>query len=235
MARIISYFFLGYTMVMLLVYSDCKEKNTFPRNLQDIKKFIELEKIKRKIKTNIRQFRGNITMTEVVPTEYQPIARPVLIFSEHADSQDCMLFPLTKTNVTAEEVLVQVDLWVYIKVKKMKRKETNRNKRKRNGRRLKIVATSKGQNLSILSVRVRKSKWHKIQLPLSLIQKILVNPDKNLILCLTCSRCNKRYTLVLMSKEATVGTNSKNRPKRKLSDQKSLWPFIVLHMKSQMF
>ncbi|KAL3831519.1 hypothetical protein ACJMK2_023260 [Sinanodonta woodiana] len=237
MPGLISYVILGYMMAMVLVCSDCKEKPTFQNNLQDIKKFIELEKIKRKIKNNIniREFTGNRTISDLVPTEYPPMSRPVLIISEHADSQDCMLFPLTKANVTAEEVLVQVDLWVYIKVNKMKRKETKRNNRKKNGRRLKIAATSERQKLSILSVRVKKSKWHKLQLPLSLIQTSLVSPDKNLILCLTCSRCNKRYKLVLMCKDSSVGKNSNKRPARKMSDTKTHWPFIVLHMKSQMF
>ncbi|KAL3831522.1 hypothetical protein ACJMK2_023263 [Sinanodonta woodiana] len=235
MARINWSFFIGSAAFLFFVYVECKEKSTFPKTLKDIEKLVELEKIKNKIRGNIQQIKENKSIVEPVPTTVLPSPRPVLIISERADRNDCMIFHLKNGNVVVEEAPSQVDLWVYIKEsKKKKKKESKRNTTEKNkGRRLKLIVTYEEQKLSTLIVRVQKSMWHKIEMPISVIQNVFQTPNKTLNLCITCKGCNKRYKALLLHNDNSNNTKRKNRAKPKISDTNRLWPFLVLHIKSQ--
>ncbi|KAK3609324.1 hypothetical protein CHS0354_026246 [Potamilus streckersoni] len=220
----------GCYLVILVLCVDGREKATPPRDLKDIVKFIELVKIKNRIESNIRQFTENRTVPEPVPTKHIPIPRPILIISERADSKDCMTFSLVKSNLTDGEVPAKADLWVYVKSKKTGNKSVkNKMTNKKKGRRLKLIVTGEGQKLSTLRVRVSKSKWYKIELPISVVHKVFKTHNKILHLCLICKQCNKKYHVVLLSHHKSGSRTSKSLP----NIRKEQWPFLVLHSKPQ--
>ncbi|KAL3831521.1 hypothetical protein ACJMK2_023262 [Sinanodonta woodiana] len=220
----------GCTLAILVLCIDGKEKSLPPRDLKDIVKFIELVKIKNKIESNIRQFTENRTVPEPVPTEHAPTPRPILIISERADSKDCMMFSLEKSNVTAGVVPAKADLWVYVKSKKAGNKTTsNKLTKKKKGRKLKLIVTGEGRKLSTLRVRVSMSKWYKIELPISVVHKVFKTHNKILHLCISCKQCNKKYHVVLLSHHRSGSRTSKSLP----NIRKEEWPFLVLHSKPE--
>ncbi|XP_041367488.1 uncharacterized protein LOC121382076 [Gigantopelta aegis] len=123
--------------------------------------------------------------------------------------------------------VLSAHLWLLIK---------KRGTRKR-GRKIVLKVfqvTGDGQTLlTYLRTRVKKTRWQKLSLPISLIQQLLAPPQGKLKLRIACKRCGRRIKVVLPKHKKHV--NAIRSPLRQLkssrhkSKGKKRLPFLVIN------
>ena len=119
---------------------------------------------------------------------------------------------------------VRISLWVHIRKKRErnKKKKTEsknrkserarsgtskvkygkKHRRKQKGRKIKLFVSNSQKRLSTMRMRIRKSRWHSIDLPISQFPlKIFTNDTFKI--CLKCKRCNKNVKVDLYRKQKT--------------------------------
>ena len=157
----------------------------------------------------------------------------IWFISFSGDRRDgCLRFSMNriaKDNKNVTSIIpVKVNLYVYIRKKRDRsknsqrrikksdrtksgakdRKYGNRNRRKQKGRKIKLFVSNGHKRLSTMRMRVRKSMWRCIDLPISQFPEVIYIKDTFKI-CLKCKRCNKNVKVDLYRKQKTHKSNKK--------------------------
>ena len=137
---------------------------------------------------------------------------------------------IAKDNSNVSAIIpVRVNLWVYIRKKRSRstkdkrrtrrldrsihgigkeKRSGNRKRRKQKGRKIKLFITNGQKRLSTMRMRVRRSVWQSIDLPISQFPELIRSKDSFKI-CLQCKRCNKKVKVDLYRKLKTHKSNRK--------------------------
>lgn len=83
-----------------------------------------------------------------------------------------------------------------------------------------------GTLLGSLGVLVRHTRWQKLNLPVSEIQKVLDSNEKLLTLKITCENCGQEIGPVLVTKQPTSRKKVRAGRKRKLNRRR---PLLIVH------
>lgn len=165
---------------------------------------------------------------------------PMVSLGEPATSKRdrCLVFKIGKYVKNVEPIYpYKIDLWVHLrlrgnrKTKKTKNsthdhskgtrslngedlKDKTRKKSKRNekkGRRIKLFVSDGKKNLVKLRMRIYRTDWYKIELPISYFPSG-ISAQYSFKLCFKCKRCRKKVKLDLYRKKK-VNKNSSKNPK----------------------
>ena len=87
-----------------------------------------------------------------------------------------------------------------LKKRNKKRKGKKRKNRKnKKGRTVKIFVSDENKRLVIMRMRVKKTDWYMLELPISQFPSV-INHNYTRTLCIKCKRCNKKIKIDLRSK-----------------------------------
>ncbi|PVD30756.1 hypothetical protein C0Q70_10031 [Pomacea canaliculata] len=122
--------------------------------------------------------------------------------------KNILVFDLQRPDSTG---VAKVNLWVYIW---NKRNKNNRQRRKsKKGRLIKIRVfqiderSPKGKRIAELRKHVQSSNWHRLSLPVSLVQSLPASENGTLKLRIRCKRCNHHTHLVMPSETTRCASN----------------------------
>lgn len=103
-----------------------------------------------------------------------------------------------------------------------RKKGRRKNKRKKHGRRIKIFITDGAKTLVKMRMRIRKTKWYKIELPISQFPDV-ISVNDSFKLCFKCKRCSKKIKMDLYRR----GVRELNEPDvAEQTPQQPTIPFI---------
>ena len=126
----------------------------------------------------------------------------------------------------ADLEVLSAHLWLLVKTRGPRRR----------GRKvvLKVFEVTEGGQtlLTYLKTRVRKTSWHKLSLPISLIQRLLAPPQGKLKLRIACRRCGRRIKVVLPKHRKhlnAIKSSLRQLKTRHKSTGKKKLPFLVIN------
>ena len=108
-------------------------------------------------------------------------------------------------------IVSRTDLHLYVK---MTKKAMKRRRKKKIVIKISTWDSIKDRKRVIarLKIRPKASKWHRISLPLSVLNKLQKQNKRTLEICIECKRCNRRIKVTFLKKE---------RRKKKLRNKKT--------------
>ncbi|XP_045169193.1 uncharacterized protein LOC123531949 [Mercenaria mercenaria] len=80
-----------------------------------------------------------------------------------------------------------------------RRKGRRKNRKRRHGRRIKLFISDGTKTLVKMRMRVSKTKWYKIELPISQFPDV-ISVNDSFTLCFKCKRCSKKVKMDLYRK-----------------------------------
>lgn len=122
--------------------------------------------------------------------------------------KNILVFDLQRPDSTG---VAKVNLWVYIWNKR--NKNTRQRRKSKKGRLIKIRVfqiderSPKGKRIAELRKHVQSSNWHRLSLPVSLVQSLPASENGTLKLRIRCKRCNHHTHLVMPSETTRCASN----------------------------
>ncbi|XP_071158646.1 uncharacterized protein [Mytilus edulis] len=175
----------------------------------------------------------------VQPKYTYPETSEIVSFPEKQDNttgKNTLLFTIDVRNNPGPLEAIKAHLWILVKQRKQ-----GRTRGKKIWLRVSQINDTNNINQYLTSIRtrVKKTRWQKIALPVTLIQSMIDNHEHALKLKISCKKCGKMVRLVLQRKRHRKrrhkGKNKthKNRTTRKKRNRRpknndSVQPFLVI-------
>ncbi|XP_046573706.1 inhibin beta A chain-like [Haliotis rubra] len=171
----------------------------------------------------------------------------VILFSEPAKSledKNTLQFQLNGNGNGSPIEVKSASLFIRIKTKKSdgseKPPKSNKSRKKNNSqRKIKLLIRhfdrkrKRFRRVTLLKASIRKTKWLKLHIPQSSVERDLNSGNKTILLKVTCKRCKQSLSLDLLykknAKKNKIGKRRKSK-KRRLSHTR---PFLVVYTKPQ--
>lgn len=157
-------------------------------------------------------------------------------FTDNTTKKNILIFTIDLRNNPGPLEAIKAHLWILVK---------QRRKAKKIGKRiwlrvLQVNDTNNTQHyLTSIRTRVKKTRWQKISLPVTLIQSMIDNEQHELKLKISCKKCGKIVRPVLHRKKRKRHLRERQKKNRKLKKAnsrksrrlkrtESVQPFLVI-------
>lgn len=134
-------------------------------------------------------------------------------FAVNISERNVLSFTIDVSSKPKEIEAVSAHLWIL-----MRKRKRGRSRGRKVILRVMKVPNQKDQNfhyLTALRTRVKKTRWQKISLPVTLIQSMLDSEDKALNLRISCKHCGRMVRPVLFRRDnKTLMKNGKVRKRK---------------------
>ncbi|KAK6166471.1 hypothetical protein SNE40_023153 [Patella caerulea] len=179
-------------------------------------------------------FKNNVSINLSNGSNHDTRAAAIISYSESVGEKkkkrSILQFVInTGSNQTHLEV-VSAHLWLLVKKRKSKK-----NSKTIVLKVFKIQHKHKSQ-LTYLRTRVKKTRWQKLSLPISLVQELVKPPQGRLQLKIECRRCGRAVKIVLPKRGSKNKTGSQIPPvrtlrhrKMKINGRSRPRPFLVIN------
>lgn len=148
---------------------------------------------------------------------------------EHA--KNVLQFSMESHSEATDAMVTNAELFVMIKHKRGKRRGNNKGKKRHKKKRISLnVLKDNGRGVpqsevASLRTKIKKSTWLKIGLPLSMVQKFIIN-NRTLSLHVVCTGCTKQTRLLFPRPRKQKRMRSSLSPRNK---RKHSRPFMIIH------
>ncbi|XP_021353547.1 uncharacterized protein LOC110450386 [Mizuhopecten yessoensis] len=224
------------------LFNESVPNNSFYDKIVGIRPFIKeatLDRLRKKICVYVNCER-NVPFSAKNVTDRVRIIKPAptckvegTILSEPSELTNdttCMKFKIPAHIAHNSLAINKADLFIHIK-KKGKRKARNSRKSRKNRRiTLKIsdftVEAGRGKKINArFKFRPSETKFYRVALPVSYLTEIKKSSARNLHLCITCIKCNRKTAITFPLKKKVF-----RAPKRKMKLKKNR-PYLIIKAK----